>query len=440
MLSIHEPSPLTTEPRGRYNNPLSFLFVARSITFLLALIALLMLSQPKVPNKEELHRGGGAIVKGERRRNDTSSTPRQSTFQETIVPNKCWDDLNATNITWVKRHDGSYDLSMAPSPASSSPLCRLKRYTAQDAKQCLAGKHLMAIGDSVSRYLFLSLVHLVENGEYLARYGPSPQCAHVNENGQPACVNGSHHILIHRTYFPDSHGGVQREIGGSSDGGIFNGRLECFASRNPLNGFTDQLRYVSKEGIRLSYLGERGKGDVPQPISGWNSSGCADRATCRFTNETIWSLETLPKHFSVPLNEGAASDGIFQSVYPDLDVVVYNRGLHGGLRRDIAEQVFHSLNDWVRPGGQCFWQSTTQPNDGGPPRGTTSSRVQATDEIIQREAIRGGCRTFDTARLTKTLLSLDPKTDNVWLDNVHFLPWVNEEINNWFLNVLCGNA
>jgi hypothetical protein len=60
---------------------------------------------------------------------------------------------------WTLRADGSRELTL--------PLtCRLKRYTSSEARQCLSNKHLSFIGDSLTRYQYLSLAYFLERGQY----------------------------------------------------------------------------------------------------------------------------------------------------------------------------------------------------------------------------------------------------------------------------------
>jgi hypothetical protein len=60
---------------------------------------------------------------------------------------------------WTLRADGSRELTL--------PLtCRLKRYTSSEARQCLSNKHLAFIGDSLTRYQYLSLAYFLERGQY----------------------------------------------------------------------------------------------------------------------------------------------------------------------------------------------------------------------------------------------------------------------------------
>jgi hypothetical protein len=49
--------------------------------------------------------------------------------------------------------------------------CRLRRLAAAEARQCLNRKKLVFIGDSISRYMYSSLVHFLSREVWPERYG-----------------------------------------------------------------------------------------------------------------------------------------------------------------------------------------------------------------------------------------------------------------------------
>jgi hypothetical protein len=44
--------------------------------------------------------------------------------------------------------------------------CALRRFTPAEARKCLAGRPLVVIGDSLSRYQYMSLIYFLEFGAY----------------------------------------------------------------------------------------------------------------------------------------------------------------------------------------------------------------------------------------------------------------------------------
>ena len=56
---------------------------------------------------------------------------------------------------WRAEQDGTYTWHLQA--------CVLRRFSHEDARQCLRNRHLLIVGDSVSRYQYLSLTSLQIN-------------------------------------------------------------------------------------------------------------------------------------------------------------------------------------------------------------------------------------------------------------------------------------
>ena len=196
--------------------------------------------------------------------------------------------------TWTHRTDGSRELNL---PFT----CRLKRYTSSEARQCLSNKHLAFVGDSLTRYQYLSLAYLIERGQYPPRFSPSDNCTHMDDDGQPTCSpQGEPNVCNEADWADaaqeDSWKDFHSAIGGGTDGGIFHGRMECSCARRyrDMNISTENYLYVSSEGkehvgggggrVIMSVVNEIGWDDDPNPIHGWNFTRCSFEGTCRTTN------------------------------------------------------------------------------------------------------------------------------------------------------------
>jgi hypothetical protein len=122
---------------------------------------------------------------------DRTSTDRLSQCDEVMqAPNSPFQDgafitLHTTPIQWTARADGSRQVDL------NNYICHLKRYTAKEAKQCLASsyQHVSFIGDSLTRYQYLSLAYFLEHDTFPPRFGINfrKPCAHVNETGHKMC-------------------------------------------------------------------------------------------------------------------------------------------------------------------------------------------------------------------------------------------------------------
>jgi len=199
-----------------------------------------------------------------------------------------------TPISWKMRRDGSRELTLPTT-------CRLKRYTAEEARQCFQKKHLLFIGDSLTRYSYLSLVYFIEHKKWPPRFGQEKPCHHVDENGAETCSQPDDPNVCVEGNWKDDKGEERgwkpffRNLGGGTDGGVFHGRMEVPSVRgwwkNPDEKLhsVENMQYVSSEegGGRtmLSFIGELGWVGLIEPTTGWNFTDCARDASCRYSRD-----------------------------------------------------------------------------------------------------------------------------------------------------------
>ena len=270
---------------------------------------------------------------------------------------------DSTPNVWTLRADGSRQLSL---PFT----CHLHRYTASEARQCLSKKHVSFIGDSLTRYQFISLAYFIEKGKYPPRFGKEKNCTHFNEQGEATCSPSAEpNVCMEGDWknFQTYH----RDLGGGIDGGTFNGRFQCLCARkeddqvaDPAYVPVENFLYVSDDAgvpdggkVILSFISERGWGSNPYPVRGWNFTDCAFKGTCRMTEEDnehlIGRQRAEDFDWSAPLyqalNESSPTSSL-QHVFPNVDIVMYNRGLWGMLNKDQADIIMPLLHHFA--GGQ----------------------------------------------------------------------------------------
>ena len=369
---------------------------------------------------------------------------------------------HTTPVTWHPRPDHSRALH--------HPLCRLHRYTAQEARQCLAGKHLFAAGDSLSRYQFLSLATFLHSGRYPPRFGRSRDgpCLHKDELGTAACSPPDQpNICMEGDWLglpKDSWLSIIQAIGGKN---LFDGHMEAAAIRkggpDGIQGSVENYLYVSppndgdahpqrQKPVTLSFAMEIG---APDPIRGFNFTGCAFDGTCNYTDEHAEELIQQFKNgsfdFTQPFVDAIGPNGALRQVLPPVDYAFYNRGIWGALTDvEKTKNISTNMHDFVGGDkGRCFFR--------------TSTGVHF-DATLERGHVRtaffdAGCGFIDHAHLVadfnampyqsfwpaeqhlgngvKGRINFDERRTVFW-DSVHFLPWVYEELNNLKLNILCN--
>lgn len=341
--------------------------------------------------------------------------------------------------TWHLRDDGSRAYDVAP--------CRVVRYTAENARRCLRGRHLFFVGDSVTRYLVVTLVHFLERGEWPERLLRTAERCRKGPRTE-ACGTGPNIGSEHDWSLGSVRGWPRMlsTIGGGDDGSLFRGRVECLCARDDgLKARADgssrtvqNVIYRSAHGVNVTAIEESGwKGT--EPLQGWTPTGCADRGACRLPlaahARNVARANADDYDWVAPVVE--ALEGPLKTLYPDVTDAFYNRGLWGPVKDPKA--VFEALRGLTRPGGRCFW------------RGTTASSRSRDEADVREAAFKKGCETFDAQLMTKAFeellfkfpfppapeIALRERKD-VYTDLVHFMPWVYEEVNNLLLNVLCN--
>jgi len=355
-------------------------------------------------------------------------------------------------ISWKPRADGSRELEHS--------MCELHRYSAEEAEECLAGKHMFWAGDSLTRYQFLSLATFLHKKKYPPRFGVPPQqsaCQHLDENGNPACsAQGEPNICMEGNWRTGSTKDPWQWFMQSIGGPLFDGHMESSAVRRhgiiwPVENYLYSSSADPANRITLSFVEELGWINTPEPIHGFDFTGCAFNGTCEYSDdlfeERIQRHANLSYDFSQPFVDAIGPDGVLRQKIPPVDIALYNRGIWAPLEEEHMSNISKNLYDFSgREHGQCFYRATT---------GRFDVTLEHERKKVRQEAWRAGCSYIDNAHLVADfnempyfLNYIPPRQsfggtvyherDSVYWDNVHFMPWVYEELNNLQLNVLCN--
>jgi hypothetical protein len=102
---------------------------------------------------------------------------------------------------WLLELDGTFALSF--------PHCTLRHFSAHAAKECLGGKHLVFMGDSLTRYFYLSLAHLLATDHW------SPKLAHVTNSKYPPSIMWEKDWDTWAAYYQQSNAALNRHTKGA---------------------------------------------------------------------------------------------------------------------------------------------------------------------------------------------------------------------------------
>ncbi|GAX75132.1 hypothetical protein CEUSTIGMA_g2576.t1 [Chlamydomonas eustigma] len=116
--------------------------------------------------------------------------------------------------------------------------CRLRRLPVSGAAACLAGKRLVFLGDSISRYHYLSLIHFLASGGYQNPYGD------VRRKGNRSVTHVDHWDHDWDQYYK----GVVKQINGYLNG---RGELTCKYVRHP--SFEEWAFSMPEEHVQIDF-------------------------------------------------------------------------------------------------------------------------------------------------------------------------------------------
>jgi hypothetical protein len=359
--------------------------------------------------------------------------------------------------------------------------CRLKRFTSSEAKKCLSGHHMLLIGDSVTRYQYISLIYFLEHGKWPPRFGVprEKECMHHDHAGNPTCSPKGEPSVVMEGDWAEIYGHAAEKswkqmhlyLGGKG----FNGNLECQCQRgaNSIENMFYETKNITTptdpdfkddfKPVKVTFLN-----DLPfVPMRGWKRSHCSATSSCHLTSEWWDDASNKTAHgdydwqYSIAnkpedkfeIFEGLESSGLA----PDVDLAIYNRGLWVTAPSDFsqAEKMFAGMFKMTQKRkGKCFWKGTT-----AKAFSTTFKKEENYLPITTYEremrlrfgAYSAGCGVYDLAFVTQQFEKFEWMGDvgrpsccgdsemmtNVFWDLVHYHPWVYEEFNTILLNMLC---
>lgn len=288
------------------------------------------------------------------------------------------------------------------------------------------------IGDSLTRYQYLSLAHLLQRGTYPPRFPRrNVRCVDTSAVGNRLCSTNEEPSICTETDWiglarGDNWESLHAAVGGGDEGGPFQGRMECACARSRsmqcpvVNGTkvvcdVENYLYMSapldesgnimngnrqsdSSSIAVSFFFESGWGNDPRPLKGHNFTGCVQDGTCRLTKsqsqEHLERVSRLDYDYQQDLAAAMKPGGFLHSVVPPVNVTLYNRGLWGALSQERAATLMPLLSDLSGgEAGRCIYKTTTG-SVRAPP-------INAQERAhVKRSTFEAGCSFFDAGHIT----------------------------------------
>lgn len=305
------------------------------------------------------------------------------------------------------------------------------------AKRCLASRHILMIGDSITRYQYLNLVHWLYTGLW-----ESP--------GKKR--NEVEHDWVENDWF----GGWQSYYHGTNARLGGNEICDCFRG-NPGQPYTQEVKlenryYEDKDSqIRISFLLFCGSNYPFYATEPWNAGNwCRSERTAdikhddaqagcqhqQVSHRTCAPLPCEPGKCASPHEYSDTFEGILNisSQLGPIDSVVMASGYWQHM--DTAENRlalvdFLSRLQAVSGSPQIFWKTTAAYSASAP-------WPQPREPGIVADAPMLGWRVSDAWHITKDIPALvQQRGIQAYWDHLHFLPWVYQGLNEMLLADLC---
>ncbi|KAI7840403.1 hypothetical protein COHA_005834 [Chlorella ohadii] len=295
--------------------------------------------------------------------------------------------------------------------------CPLRRFSHAEAVQCLASKRLVFVGDSITRYQYLTLLHFLDRGEW-----PHPT---GNQPGQPSVAN-EHEWASWNAFLR----GTSR---------LFGGRELCDCYREDLFEYFDPRfrRFVTWKPPEDEKFENR-----------HYRSGNISVSHFTFTTEP----NTVHGHFGFPPYENgrkpckpaacrAAADWSYRLVDALRKPVaamqpthlVLNSGLWGSSNA-FGNKTWQNIARAGRTAvaaqqGRAIWRTTTASLG-------KNAAGRDHDKLALAHTTAAGWGVLDAWAITSPLLQLPPIVRPLW-DPRHFTAVVYRELNQYLLNMIC---
>ncbi|KAK9814080.1 hypothetical protein WJX72_000368 [[Myrmecia] bisecta] len=281
--------------------------------------------------------------------------------------------------------------------------CRLRRLTGQQARQCLAHRHIVFIGDSITRYQYTSLVDFLGKKKFMARYGHAKVQSLACEK---EWLGGWDDFFVNGSL------AIQQAVGAHATE-----TCDCFhRPAAEVHNRSREIREFTLSGFDA---------DVPH-------GGRAQSATLRVS------------YYQVLDNPTFADAGInaINKVLKELperqipaDVVIMNMGIwfyNQNAANDpepIFRSIFRAARDAPDPKPTFFWKPTTATINPGEVH--YSGLNQHSLRMCQEE---GGWKLHDVHAVSQS--AKDQGLSFYW-DSFHFIAAMYEQFNDLLLNTLC---
>jgi len=357
-------------------------------------------STPTASSKPSSSRYESPILHGERYKNVTQNA-KLSAWETAVA-----DLPDCRKGSWQQMAHGSWHIDAAGEVFYEPSTCKLRRLTADAARACLANKTIAFVGGSLARYQYVNFAYFMAHRQNMQRYGDDPN--------RPSLVIEKLWANFSQYYTEGSQQMTWEDDAGSAEEHCHCFRLKWFAGSYEHRLLTIKVKEVngkpSPATVRVLY----------------NQTFGIKKGVAADTAEAVhWNLADNPK---------------------PADILVVNLGhwMHHGLKdklhnyTDAAaayEPIFAAATDDSRKKTQFIWRTTTHARQ--PPMihlHSMSNWNPVWHRMVNSMARLHRWEFYDGHAVTRSMMRSG--LDGHW-DNLHFLPFVYDQLNDVLLNGIC---
>ncbi len=301
---------------------------------------------------------------------------------------------------------------MISAPASQHEHLFARRLQGDEARRCLANRHVVFVGDSVTRYQYLSFAHFLSKKQYMWRYGQGPE----------HCLALEGEWNSWSTFYREGNA----RIANATDG-IAEEICDCYRADNgnwAIENREGKIRENREFTLHHFPLNGMTEHPVKLHVSYFQ---VMDRPT--FEQGGLNALVRALKHVGHPR---AAPDAI-----------IMNQGLWAMFTDTITETLEDHFRTIILTGSNLaahqkathlFWKTTTTTLGSIAPEDKLEALNQDVLRILEEAPLWSR---LDARQITQDALNqkLDLYGPGDW---IHPLPLVYEQINDLFLNFVCS--
>lgn len=323
---------------------------------------------------------------------------QQTITNATLPP---WEGILSSGREPCKKGDwnmaGSWYISREGELFFEPHACRLRRMTAAEVRRCLSNSTITFVGDSLTRYQYLSLAHFLVHGRFIQRYADDNTSSLTNEKTWPS--------------WPVFYSAGSQLLHVNTSNLTSTESCDCHRVPNELiREFRTLTTQAGQSKMRVEYKQAFGQGG--------SQTGLMED-TLRGMREGIGNHTGLGRHVLV-VNLGAWFPAWHwnQSQLTSNPVAVYQHVFNAPdiLQRRLTGQL------------QLVWKTTTARAD------ENSYMHRPWMYLLDGMAKFYGWDTMDAFGVTQPMLKLGM---NSWWDALHFEAFVYDQLNDVLLNGIC---